>query len=277
MPMSEIVPAPDDPGCFVVVNGDTEQSFVDLNDPTRLEFEYVQRIAEVLDETALLRSRSEQIRILHVGGGGLTLPRYVQARRPGTAQVVFEPDEALTEAVRREIPLAGRASIRIHGVDGVLGLAEMPSGCADAVVIDAFQGASVPAALATAEFFAEAIRVLRASGIVVMNLTDSAPFEWARRCLAGLTTYAAHVGVIAEVPVWKGRRFGNLIALAGNDIPVDRITTRLIRADFPNRLVGGQALLDWIGGAPPFTKADAMPSPEPNWGNTWFGPTRRNR
>jgi hypothetical protein len=273
--MSQIVPA-DEAGCFVVVNGDTEQSYVDLNDPTRLEFEYVQRIAEVLDETVLLRSRSELIRVVHVGGGGLTLPRYVQARRPGTAQVVFEPDEQLMDEVRKKAPIAGRASIRIHGIDGAAGLAEMPSGCADAVVVDAFVGASVPAGLATAEFFADAGRVLRSSGVIVMNLTDSAPFDWAKRCIAGLALHTAEVGVIAESPVWKGRRFGNLIALGGRDIPVDRITTRLIRAAFPNRLVGGQSLLDWLGGAPPFTRLDAMPSPEPNWGSTWFGPTRRN-
>lgn len=273
--MSQIVPA-DEPGCFVVVNGDTEQSFIDLNDPTRLEFEYIQRIAEVLDEATLLRSRSEQLRIVHVGGGGLTLPRYIQARRPGTAQVVFEPDEALLEEVRKQAPIAGRASIRIHTIDGAAGIAEMPSGCADAVVVDAFVGASVPAGLATAEFFADATRLLRTSGVIVMNLTDSAPFDWAKRCVAGLATYVAEVGLIAESPVWKGRRFGNLIALGGRDIPVDRITTRLIRADFPNRLVGGQALLDWLGGAAPFTRAEAQPSPEPNWGSTWFGPTRRN-
>lgn len=273
--MSQIVPA-DEPGCFVVVNGDTEQSFIDLNDPTRLEFEYIQRIAEILDETTLLRSRSEQLRIVHVGGGGLTLPRYIQARRPGTAQVVFEPDEALIDEVRKQAPIAGRASIRIHNIDGAAGIAEMPSGCADAVVVDAFMGASVPAGLATAEFFADAVRLLRNSGVIVMNLTDSAPFDWAKRCVAGLATYVADTGLIAEAPVWKGRRFGNLIALGGRDIPVDRITTRLIRADFPNRLVGGQALLDWLGGAAPFTRADAQPSPEPNWGNTWFGPTRRN-
>ena len=93
--MNRVVPAPDDRRAFMVVSGKTEQSWVDPSDPLRLEFEYVQRIAEVLDVTVLARPDSERVRVIHVGGGGLTLPRYVEARRPHTAQVVMEPDLSL--------------------------------------------------------------------------------------------------------------------------------------------------------------------------------------
>ncbi len=274
--MSELLPAPDDPGSYLVVNGDTEQSFVDPEDPTHLEFEYVRRVGEVLDETVLRRPKSEHIRVVHLGGGGFTLPRYVQARRPGTAQTVFEPDEALTEAVRRELPLAGRANIRIRGLDGRSGVSEMPSGCADALIVDAFSGACVPAELATAGFFAETRRLLRGSAVMIMNITDSTPFEWSKRCIAGVTTYYDQVGVIAEIPVWKGRRFGNLVIVAGADLPVEGISRQVMRADFPHRLVGGQSLVEWLDGATPFTDSDAQPSPEPNWGKTWFGPRRHH-
>lgn len=274
--MSQIVPAPDDPGAYVVVNGDTEQSYVDPDDPKRLEFEYVRRIAEVLDATVLARPVSERVRVVHVGGGGLTLPRYVQAMRPGTAQIVFEPDEELTAQVRQQIPLANRASIKIRPVDGACGVAQLPGGCADAMIIDAFAGACVPADLATAEFFAESLRVLRSPGVLVMNLTDSAPFAWAKRCIAGLVSNAASVAVIGEVPVWKGRRFGNLTVMAGGTVPAAQISRRLASADFPHRLVDGSTLVDWLGGAPPFTRSDSAPSPEPNWGGTWFG-SRRHR
>jgi hypothetical protein len=270
--MSKIVPAPDDPGCFVVVNGDTEQSFVDPNDPMRLEFEYVQRIAEVLDVTVLARPRSEPVRAVHIGGGGFTIPRYIQARRPGTAQTVFEPDEQLIEDVRREVPLAGRANIQIRPVDGLTGMSAMPSGWVDALIVDAFNGAQVPAELATAAFFAEASRLMRTGGVLVMNITDTAPFEWSKRCISGLVQYAPNVGVIAEVPVWKGRRFGNLIIVAGAEIPVDLLSRKLAAAAFPQRLLGGEALLEWLKPSVPFTRDDAEASPEPNWGKTWFGP-----
>ena len=49
--MSEIVPDHIHAGAFVVRSGVTEQSWIDLEDPTRIEFEYVQRIVEALQAT----------------------------------------------------------------------------------------------------------------------------------------------------------------------------------------------------------------------------------
>jgi len=103
-----------------------------------------------------------------------------------------------------------------------------------------------------------------------MNLTDSAPFAWARRCLAGFTASFGQVAVSAEVPVWKGRRFGNLVVVAGAEVPVQLIERRLARAPFPYRLLHGRELARWIGGALPFNDADAEPSPSPAWSRGWF-------
>jgi spermidine synthase len=268
--MSHVVPAPDDRRAFMVVNGRTEQSWVDPSDPLRLEFEYVQRVAEVLDETVLARPAQERVRVIHIGGGGLTLPRYVEARRPHTAQVVMEPDEALTEQVRAKLPLPRNSGIKIRPVDGRSGVAQLPSGCADAVLVDAFDGASVPAELATAEFLADVVRTLRPGGLAIMNLTDQSPFAWSRRCLAAFADAFAQVAVSAEVPVWKGRRFGNLVVAAGVEVPVQALERRLARAPFPYRLVHGRELARWIAGAAPFTDADAEPSPSPAWSRGWF-------
>lgn len=268
--MSQVVPAPDDRRAFMVVNGRTEQSWVDPDDPLRLEFEYVQRIAEVLEETVLVRPAHERVRVIHIGGGGLTLPRYVEARRPHTAQIVLEPDEALTEQVRAKLPLPRHSGIKVRGVDGRTGAAQLPSGCTDLIIVDAFAGASVPAELATTEFLAELARTLRDGGLVVMNLTDQAPFAWSRRCLSGFTASFGQVAVSAEVPVWKGRRFGNLVVVAGSEVPVQAIERRLTRAPFPYRLLQGRELARWVAGAQPFTDADAEASPSPAWSRGWF-------
>jgi spermidine synthase len=268
--VSEIVPDHISRGGFVVRNGRTEQSWVDPGDPLRLEFEYVQRIAEVLDETILRRPVNERVRVIHVGGGGLTLPRFIEARRPHTAQVVLEPDEALTAQVRAQLPLPRHSGIKVRPVDGRAGVAQLPSACTDLVILDAFAGASVPADLATAEFFTDLRRVLRTGGLLVMNLTDSGPFAWSRRCIAGLCHTFGEVAVSAEVPVWKGRRFGNLVAVAGADLPLVGFERRIARAPFPYRLVSGAELGRWIGGAVAFTDADAEPSPPPAWSRGWF-------
>lgn len=261
---------PQHPSAYLVLHGRTEQSWVDPDDPTRLEFEYVQRIAEVLEETALARPESERIRVVHVGGGGLTLPRYVAAVRPHTAQVVLEPDTEMTEKVRSQLPLPRQSGIKIRPEDGRTGIAKLPDECADVVIVDAFAGASVPAELATTDFFADVARALRPGGLMVMNLTDQAPFGWARRCLAGIVDTYPEVAVSAEVPVWKGRRFGNLVAVAGTGLPTQAIERRLSRAGFPYRLVWGRELSRWLGGATAFSGTDAEASPSPAWSRGWF-------
>ncbi len=54
------------------------QSYVDLDDPTYLDFEYVQTMVDVLD--ALTPPPPAPLTVVHVGGGALTLPRYLVAR-----------------------------------------------------------------------------------------------------------------------------------------------------------------------------------------------------
>lgn len=255
---------------FLVVDGRTEQSWVDLADPLRLEFEYVRRIAEVLEETVLCRPPADRIRVVHVGGGGLTLPRYLAAKRPGTAQVVFEPDAALTEQVRAKLPLPPNSGIKVQPVDGRAGIAGRRDGWADLVISDAFAGASVPGELATVDYFADVARVLGRDGLLVMNLTDSAPFAWAKSCVAGLRQTWPQVLVSAEVAVWKGRRFGNLVALAGEQVPTAGIARRLARAAFPYRVLGGRELEDWLGGAVAFSDRTCEASPPPPWSKGWF-------
>ncbi len=261
--VSEIVPDHLHAGAFVVRTGITEQSWVDLSDPLRLEFEYTQRIAEVLDATALGLPESRRARVIHIGGGGLSLPRYVEAVRPHTAQIVLEPDSDLVAQVRARLPLPRGSGIKIREQDGRSGLADMPDDYADAVIVDAFTGSQVPGELATVEFFDDVARVLKVAGVVIMNLGDRSPFTWARRCIAALTTTFRHAGVSAEVPVWKGRRYGNMVAAASQaQLPLARIERELAKAAFPYRLLSDARLGDWIASAPAFTDATAQSSPD---------------
>lgn len=259
-------------GAFLVRSGSTQQSWVDPDDPLRLEFEYVQRIAEALRATVLRRDPAVRLRLVHLGGGGMTLPRWVAAVRPGTDQVVCEPDAELVDEVRRKLPLDRRSRIRVRVTDGRSGLAAMPDGYADALVVDAFDGLRVPGALATVEFFADAGRVLRADGVLLMNIADEAPFGWSRSCIAGVTGTFRQVLVTAEAAVWKGRRYGNLVVAASRGaLPVEALETAARQALFGYRASAGAALRRWLGGVAPFTDAAPRDSAGPASGRTWFG------
>ena len=258
------------PGAWFVRVGGADQSFVDPADPTWLEFDYVRRIADVIDQ---LVSPSERLRVVHVGGAGLTLPRYVAATRPTSRQIVFEPDAGLTEAVRQVVPLPRRSGIKVRPLDGRRGVAALEDGAWDLVVVDAFEGACVPADLVTCEWFREAGRVLAPDGVIVMNLTDHRPFRWSRRVVAGLVAARRHSGALtmaAESSTLKGRRFGNLVVAAGSRLDPATVATAAAKGPFPYRLLVDRELVGWLGGAVPFTDADRESSPPPPTGPTFF-------
>lgn len=251
---------------FVRVDG-TDQSFVDPADPLRLEFDYVQRIAEVIDTMA---PKGERIRVIHIGGAGMTLPRYVAATRPTSAQTVFEPDEALTEQIRATIPLPKRSGIKVRPVDGRTGLAEVPEDHADLVIVDAFAGARVPADLTTAEWYEDVARVLSPGGVIVVNITDRVPFLYAKRVVAGIADRFQPVVCALEPATLKGHRFGNIVIAAGRPVDRDRLERRALRAPFPYRVLGGLHLARWVGRFAAFTDADSQQSPAPLGGPMTF-------
>ena len=241
---------------------------MDLDDPTRLEFDYVQRLADVVDCAA---GAGDRVRIVHLGGAGLTLPRYVCATRPHSAQVVFEPDAELTKFVREHLPLPARSGIKIRATDGRAGVAELRDAYAELLVVDAFVGARVPADLTTLDFFAQARRVLTGAGLILVNLTDRGPFDHARRVLAGLTATFPYAAFCAEPATLKGRRFGNLILLgSGAPIPLARLAERAGRSPFPYRVLHGARLTQLVAQAQPFTDADSAQSPPPPGGLAHF-------
>ncbi len=247
----------------------TDQSYVDLDDPRRLDFDYVQHIAGLVD---LLAPPGERMRVVHVGGAGLTLPRYVAASRPRSAQVVLEPDAELTAFVRQHLPLPRQSGVKVRAADGRSGIAELRDGYADLVVLDAFLGAQVPAELTTAGYLGEVARVVGPAGTLVLNLTDRGPSAYGRRVLAGVVATFPHAVLSAEPSTLKGRRFGNVLVVGSwSPLPVLALAQRAGSAPYPYRVVHGARLQQLIGAHRPFTEADAQASPPPPQGRTHFG------
>ena len=235
------------------------QSYVVLGDPELLVFGYVQQLAAVLD--ALPPGR---LAVTHVGGGALTLARYVQHTRPGSPQVVLEPDAAMTDLVRRELPLPRGHRIRVRPVDGRGGVAALAYASADVVVVDAFAGAQVPASLVSTEWFRDVRRALKPGGLVLVNTGDEPDHRHVARLHAGLAESSPHTAAIAEADVWKRRRHGNVVLLASDrPLPLDTVIRNVARIPFPSTLREGAALARALGGGQPFTDADAQPSPAP--------------
>ncbi len=251
----------------VVVDGQP-QSAVDVEDPTRLDFEYVQQLALGIDALC----PEGRLRVTHVGGAGLTLPRWVNHTRPGSPQVVLEPDVALTEQVRRELPLPRGHRIRVRPVDGATGVAALADGSADLMVLDAYSGGRVPPELATLEWWAEVGRVLAPGGLLLANVADEPGMRYAARVAAGAREVLGQVAFIGLHEVLKGKRFGNLVLITSR-APLDLYTLRRAAASAP--LPTGVMTWDEVArrrpGSRPFSAAagDTARSPEPPQRGAW--------
>ena len=249
------------PRAFTLRIGRTDQSYVDLDDPRRLEFDYVQRLADVLDSVT---EQGERLRVVHVGGAAMTLLRYIAATQPSSAQIVLEPDVELTAFIRRHLPLPVRSGIKVRGTDGRRGIADVRDGYADLVIIDAFVGARVPAELTTNEFLVDARRALSDHGKIMINITDRSPLDYARRVLAGVAITFPHLLLCVEPATLKGRRFGNVIIVgAATPLPYADIAQRVGRSPFPYRVLRSARLRQLLADSVAFTDADAEESPEP--------------
>jgi len=187
----------------VLVLDDLQHSYVDLADPTRLEFPYVQRIAEALD-------RRDPRDVVFLGGGGFTLPRWVLTRRADARATVLELDPELVRLARERLGLRRDPRLRVLTGDARVRLRDLPARSADVVVGDAFGGRSVPWQLTTEEFLRDVRRVLRPGGLYVMNVIDFGPLRLARAQAATLGRVFAHVAT-AEPP-----GDGNLVLLASD-------------------------------------------------------------
>jgi spermidine synthase len=235
------------------------QSYVDLDEPAHLEFEYLRRIGDVVDCLP-----GAALDVLHVGGGACTMPRYVAATRPGSRQLVLEADGPLIELVRAQLGLGAVPGLRVRESDGRAGLAERRDDSADLVVLDAFAGPAVPGTLLSVECTREVERVLRPTGTYLLNVTDGPGLHFARRVIATVTEVFEHALLLTEPAILRGRRFGNLVlAASAVELPVDEVTRRSASAAFPARCVSGAALTSVQGAAKPLTDAARAPAPVP--------------
>jgi spermidine synthase len=263
---AELVPDPDVPDAWTLCVNGTPQSHVDLGDPARIDFEYVRRLVHVTD---LAAPPGSPLRAMHLGGGALTLPRYIATTRPRSTQQVVEFDAALISLVRARLPLDRTWRLRIRHGDARAVLAKAPEGMFDLLVTDVFAGARTPAHLTSVEFVSSVARALRPGGVYAANIADGGQLAFARAQVATVLAVFSHVCVLAEPTVLRGRRFGNFILVGSRaELPLDDLT-RLIAGDvFPGRVLSGDALVRFVGGARPVTDATATQSPMPPKG-TW--------
>jgi spermidine synthase len=223
-----------------------ESSFHDLDDPTHLEFEYMQQIEAVV---AAVRGEGTPLRALHLGGAGCSLATAWDVLRPGSMQLAVEWDGELARLAREWFPLPRSPRLRIRHGDARAALDSFPAGRWDVIVRDVFVRAVVPPHLRDLGAARSARRALGDDGVYVVNLADSPPLTLAREEVRVLGAVFEHVTMVVDPAVARGRRYGNVVVAAAPR-PIDAVgLARRVRAlPLPARVVSGLDLTRFAGG-----------------------------
>lgn len=260
--IARIIPSEFTTGFELIVDG-TPQSHVDLDDPTHLHFEYVVRMGAVIDQLP-----GTALTAVHLGAGALTIPRYIEATRPGSRQQVIEWEAPLAALVREHLPLPRGASIRIRIGDARDGVQKLPAaltGACDLIVSDVYSGAQTPAHLTSVEFYTELRAILAPKGVLLVNVSDGPGLAFARRQVATIAHVLPEVALLADTQVLKGRRFGNLvIAASASPLPTEWLPRMLAAGPHPAKIAQDAEVAAFAKEARIVTDADAVASPQPD-------------
>jgi spermidine synthase len=262
---AEVVSHPSRPGGRLLVLDGLRHSYVDVGDPKFLEFAYVKALAGVVDGSF---EPKESLDAYHVGGGGVTFPRYLAETRPGTRSLVSEIDPGVVDLDTERLGLETGPALRVRVEDGRLGVRRVPDSSRDLVVGDAFGGVSVPWHLTTIEYVDELRRVLRPEGVYAVNIIDFHPLGFARAELATLRRVFDHVALSADAFTLSGNGGGNLVAIA-SDSPIDKdaIERGFEEQQLSWDVIDGDRLTEWIDGATVLTDdyapVDQLLTPHP--------------
>jgi spermidine synthase len=210
---ASVVPDPARSDGRTLVLDTLRHSYVDPSDPTYLEFAYMKAFAAAVDTRPAGR-----LDVLHVGGGGMTLPRYLLATRPESTNRVVEIDPGVVEIDRTRLALPDDERLVVQVADGRTAVQQLGTDAYDVYVGDAFGGVAVPWHLTTRETFLDVDRALRPDGLVVLNVIDYRPLSFARAELATVASVFEHVALVTTAGGLTG---GNLV-LIGSHAPLDR-------------------------------------------------------
>lgn len=232
---AEIAADPFRDGSFILNINGVPSSHIVPGEPRELEFEYMRWIAAAVEAFA------PGHRLTHLGGGACTLACYFADLWPDSKNTVVEFDAKLGELVRQKFDIPRAPKVKIRAGEARAETEKFLPASRDVIIRDVFSGAETPTDLTTVEFFQAAHRSLVPGGLYVANCGDHSDLRGAKAEIAGLHEVFAYVGVIADPPMLKGRRYGNIILIASdNELPAahQEIASRLLGGAVPAHYKG---------------------------------------
>ncbi|RFA19467.1 spermidine synthase [Subtercola boreus] len=236
---------------YTLYIGGEQQSHVYTNDPVSLRFDYVQRIANLADLLDPPGPPGTPLRVLHLGAGALTLPRYLAQTRPGSTQWVIEYESDVVPFVTEVLPLPAGASVTVLVDDARAGLARVAAGAPfDLIVSDVYLGSNTPPHLTTVEFFASLSSLLAPEGVLAVNVADDPGLPLVRAGAATLAEVFEDVLVAGARGLTNDLDEGNAVLFASRGRSLAALQGALqARGPHPSGMIGADTLAAFIGDA----------------------------
>jgi len=237
--------------------GGLAQSYVDIEDPTYLDFPYLRHVAVALH---CATGPGVALTAVHIGGGGCTMPRYLAATRPGSAQVVVDADGPLMELVRAEFGVDEVSGLEVLVGDGREYL-DARTASADLVMMDAYERSSCVGGVVTVEATRRVAGLLRPGGVEVVNVIDVPGLPFARRVVATMTSVYDTVVLLAQPELLTGDWNANIVLLGARSLPIEAIA-RLAAITVPNATcLHGDSLAAFRSTAQPLSDDEPVDGP----------------
>jgi spermidine synthase len=190
-------------------------------DPTAFGYDY-ERVYRAFTEEQL--SRDPALRLLVIGAGGYSFPRYMVAQHPQATVEALEIDPGVVRFNQEKLDLpldspiithVGDARLFLNGAEGA-----PPRGAYKVVQGDAFNDVSVPYHLTTREFNTLVRASMTPDGVYLVNMIDSGyEGRFAQAYVNTLRAVFAHVAVYA-LDGQVGRPGHATFVIAASDAPL---------------------------------------------------------
>jgi hypothetical protein len=211
------------PQWVLIIDGSLHSS-VDIEDPSKLYFNYSQKLGSIVET---LFPEKEKLSTLHLGAGALSIARYIEATRPGSPQVAVEIETDLLDFVEATIPLANRENMEFLTGDAREVVIENKKRFAnkfDLIVVEIFLERTTPAHVTSSEFYDLLLGTLKQEGVVIINVIDADPYKYASNQLVTLKNVFGNVKAVIDKEDYEEKIFTNILMVASRGKSLDLLS-----------------------------------------------------
>ena len=193
-------------------------SYNAVGDPLKLRYSYEQVGAELAQ---FLVNRDGKLDMLFIGGGGYTLPRYVEALWPDAKIDVAEVDPAVTRVAYEHLDVPANPNIVTYNMDARQYLISNAGNKRYNFILgDAFNDFSVPYHLTTQEFNHLVKDHLADDGVYMLNLIDGGDLPFATAVMRTLRSVFPYVYFLPVNKAYIETQRNTMLVLASSQ-PID--------------------------------------------------------